>query len=117
MLSSLALTGKKIFEGEQAEQVSKKTRSSEADVISWSGCRDDQTSSDTTENGEATGEQCRGFLVGASREGVMADDSLTSLSGRGHESRLCQRFDESFRSDLSVGVAMKGSLLYWRADY
>lgn len=39
----------------KAEQYSKQTRTSSADVISWSGCKDDQTSADTQEAGESTG--------------------------------------------------------------
>lgn len=56
----------------KAEQYSKQTRTSSADVISWSGCKDDQTSADTQEAGESTGAMsyvstivmwCRGPLV------------------------------------------------------
>lgn len=56
VFSSLALTGKKIFDGNKADELSKKTKASDADVISWSGCRDDQTSADASEAGRATGE-------------------------------------------------------------
>lgn len=37
MFSSLALTAKKVIDGEQAQTEARKTRSSEADCISWSG--------------------------------------------------------------------------------
>ncbi|KAF4591056.1 Ca(2+)-dependent cysteine protease [Pleurotus pulmonarius] len=39
----------------KAEKITKATRTSPADVISWSGCKDDQTSADTQEAGQATG--------------------------------------------------------------
>ncbi|KAF8896346.1 peptidase C14 [Infundibulicybe gibba] len=40
---------------QKAEKITKATRTSPADVISWSGCKDSQTSADTQEAGEATG--------------------------------------------------------------
>lgn len=39
----------------KAETYARQTRTSPADVISWSGCKDDQTSADTNEAGTATG--------------------------------------------------------------
>lgn len=39
----------------KAEAYARQTRTSPADVISWSGCKDSQTSADTVEAGEATG--------------------------------------------------------------
>lgn len=38
-----------------AEAYARETRTSPADVISWSGCKDNQTSADTVEDGESTG--------------------------------------------------------------
>lgn len=39
----------------KADEYARQTRTSSADVISWSGCKDDQTSADTQEAGESTG--------------------------------------------------------------
>lgn len=39
----------------KADEKTKQTRTSPADVISWSGCKDDQTSADTVEAGKSTG--------------------------------------------------------------
>lgn len=39
----------------KAEEYSRLTRTSSADAISWSGCKDSQTSADTVEAGQATG--------------------------------------------------------------
>ena len=39
----------------KAEAYARQMRTSPADVISWSGCKDSQTSADTVEAGEATG--------------------------------------------------------------
>lgn len=48
--------GKKAMGGNsKAEAYARQTRTSPADVISWSGCKDDQTSADTNEAGTATG--------------------------------------------------------------
>lgn len=44
--------GKRIMNGDKATEVTKQTRSSEADVITWSGCKDSQTSADTSFAGE-----------------------------------------------------------------
>ncbi|KAG1840720.1 peptidase C14, caspase domain-containing protein [Suillus subalutaceus] len=41
--------------GRKAEVISKTTKTSPADCISWSGCKDSQTSADTEEAGKATG--------------------------------------------------------------
>jgi metacaspase-1 len=38
-----------------AEQFAKQTRTSPADAIAWSGCKDNQTSADTVEVGQNTG--------------------------------------------------------------
>jgi len=39
----------------KADKITKATRTSAADVVSFSGCKDSQTSADTQEGGEATG--------------------------------------------------------------
>ncbi|PVG04066.1 hypothetical protein CPB86DRAFT_809963 [Serendipita vermifera] len=41
----------------------RETKSSEADVISWSGCKDSQTSADATEAGKATGAMSYAFIT------------------------------------------------------
>lgn len=41
--------------GDKADEYARQTRTSSADVISWSGCKDDQTSADTQEAGQSTG--------------------------------------------------------------
>ncbi|KDQ26004.1 hypothetical protein PLEOSDRAFT_62053 [Pleurotus ostreatus PC15] len=46
----------------KAEKITKATRTSPADVISWSGCKDDQTSADTQEAGQATGAMSFAFV-------------------------------------------------------
>ncbi len=42
-------------ESKEAEEYTRTTKTSPADVISWSGCKDSQTSADTQEAGRATG--------------------------------------------------------------
>ncbi|KAH8834214.1 caspase domain-containing protein [Flagelloscypha sp. PMI_526] len=45
----------KQLEAKKAHEISRKTKTSAADVIAWSGCKDSQTSADTSVDGEATG--------------------------------------------------------------
>ncbi|KAJ1307879.1 hypothetical protein OPQ81_001959 [Rhizoctonia solani] len=46
----------------KADDYARQTRTSAADVISWSGCKDSQTSADTVEAGEATGAMSYAFI-------------------------------------------------------
>ncbi|KAG1729665.1 caspase domain-containing protein [Suillus paluster] len=48
--------------GQKADKISKATRTSPADCISWSGCKDSQTSADTQEAGRATGAMSYAFI-------------------------------------------------------
>jgi hypothetical protein len=47
---------------QRAEEITRATRTSAADVISWAGCKDSQTSADTEENGNATGAMSFAFI-------------------------------------------------------
>ncbi|KAH8112639.1 metacaspase [Phellopilus nigrolimitatus] len=53
---------------QKAEEYSKRTRTSSADVISWSGCKDTQTSADTVEAGSATGAMSYAFVSSLSQQ-------------------------------------------------
>jgi len=44
-------------------EYAKATKTSPADVISWSGCKDSQTSADATEAGQATGAMSYAFML------------------------------------------------------
>ena len=56
-VSSIFGLGKKIMGGQSgADEKTKMQNTSAADVIMWSGCKDDQTSADAQEAGQATGE-------------------------------------------------------------
>lgn len=48
--------------GHQAEVISRATKTSPADCISWGGCKDSQTSADTQEAGRATGAMSYAFI-------------------------------------------------------
>jgi len=54
-----------LVNGNQKEAVehARKTKTSPADVISWSGCKDSQTSADTQEAGQATGAMSWAFIA------------------------------------------------------
>jgi hypothetical protein len=47
---------------QKAEAYARQTRTSPADAISWSGCKDDQTSADTVEAGQSTGAMSYAFI-------------------------------------------------------
>lgn len=47
---------------QKAGEKARKTKTSPADVISWSGCKDSQTSADTVEAGKATGAMSYAFI-------------------------------------------------------
>jgi len=47
----------------KAGKYARSTRTSAADVISWSGCKDSQTSADTQEAGKATGAMSHAFVA------------------------------------------------------
>nr|GAT42971.1 predicted protein [Mycena chlorophos] len=50
----------------RAEEYTRATRTSPADVISWSGCKDSQTSADAIEAGQATGAMSYAFITALS---------------------------------------------------
>ncbi|GLB40399.1 putative metacaspase [Lyophyllum shimeji] len=52
---------------QRAEKISKATKTSPADVISWSGCKDSQTSADAVEAGQATGAMSFAFIAALSQ--------------------------------------------------
>jgi metacaspase-1 len=49
--------------GNKAEKMTRQTKASAADVIMWSGCKDDQTSADTSQAGQATGAMSWAFIA------------------------------------------------------
>ncbi|PIL35656.1 hypothetical protein GSI_02386 [Ganoderma sinense ZZ0214-1] len=48
---------------QRAERKTRETKTSPADVISWSGCKDSQTSADTFEAGQSTGAMSYAFMT------------------------------------------------------
>ncbi|WVN88956.1 uncharacterized protein L203_104171 [Cryptococcus depauperatus CBS 7841] len=63
IMSSLFGAAKQVWEAKQADEKTKQTKTSPADVIMWAGCRDDQTSADTQEAGKATGAMSYAFIA------------------------------------------------------
>lgn len=55
VFKSVTGTAKTLMSGQKATQVTRTTKLAQAEVVSWSGCKDDQTSADATEGGRATG--------------------------------------------------------------
>jgi len=71
-ISGMMSSGKSIFHTatgstQKANDYAKATRTSPADVISWSGCKDSQTSADTQEAGTATGAMSYAFITALSQ--------------------------------------------------
>ncbi|PBL03479.1 hypothetical protein ARMGADRAFT_18455 [Armillaria gallica] len=60
--SAMGLVKTATGSGQKAEKYARATRTSPADVISWSGCKDSQTSADTQEAGNATGAMSYAFM-------------------------------------------------------
>jgi len=48
---------------QKSEEFARATKTSPADVISWSGCKDSQTSADASEAGKATGAMSYAFIL------------------------------------------------------
>ncbi|WWC61496.1 uncharacterized protein I303_104080 [Kwoniella dejecticola CBS 10117] len=63
IMSNLFGAAKNVFEAKKADEKTKKTKTSPADIIQWAGCKDDQTSADTQEEGKATGAMSYAFIA------------------------------------------------------
>ncbi|KAG1047992.1 hypothetical protein G6F43_009590 [Rhizopus delemar] len=62
-ISSFIGLGKSLMNKKSVDERVKKFKSSEADVIMFSGCKDDQTSADAVENGQSTGAMSYAFTT------------------------------------------------------
>jgi len=60
--SAMGLVKTATGSNKKAENYARATRTSAADVISWSGCKDSQTSADANEAGQATGAMSYAFM-------------------------------------------------------
>ncbi|KAF3907181.1 Metacaspase-1A [Orbilia brochopaga] len=74
--SSLGGFIKKATTGNSADAVAKRTKTSPADVIQWSGSKDVQTSADTFEGGEATGAMSYAFISALKKNGSQSYQEL-----------------------------------------
>ncbi|WRT66801.1 uncharacterized protein IL334_003764 [Kwoniella shivajii] len=63
IMSNLFGAAKSVFDAKKADQKTKKTNTSPADIIQWAGCKDNQTSADTQEEGKATGAMSYAFIA------------------------------------------------------
>ncbi|KAK4521988.1 uncharacterized protein ATC70_004527 [Mucor velutinosus] len=62
-LSSIMSLGKQLMEARNVSDRARRKNTSQADVIMFSGCKDDQTSADATEAGKATGAMSYAFTT------------------------------------------------------
>jgi hypothetical protein len=63
LVQDLHKADNKIFDQLKSMQIMNEAGASPADVVCWSGCRDDQTSADTFENGQAVGALSWAFIT------------------------------------------------------
>ncbi|GAA5961581.1 hypothetical protein JCM3765_002636 [Sporobolomyces pararoseus] len=63
VFKSVTSLGSRIMNGDKATKMTRATRASNADVISFSGCSDQQTSADTSMQGQATGAMSWAFIT------------------------------------------------------
>ncbi|KAJ8691306.1 Ca(2+)-dependent cysteine protease [Pleurotus ostreatus] len=90
----------------KAEKITKATRTSPADVISWSGCKDDQTSADTQEAGQATGAMSFAFVS------ALKENPQQSYQQLLNSVRTILRDNYSQKPQLSASHPMDTDLLF-----
>ncbi|EGO24172.1 hypothetical protein SERLADRAFT_388948 [Serpula lacrymans var. lacrymans S7.9] len=91
---------------QKAERYARATKTSPADCISWSGCKDSQTSADTQEAGRATGAMSYAFITALSQN---PQQSYQQLLG---SLREILRAKYSQQPQLSSSHPMDTSLLF-----
>ncbi|WWC69797.1 uncharacterized protein I206_103740 [Kwoniella pini CBS 10737] len=63
IMSNLFGAAKNVFDAKKADEKTRKTKTSPADIIQWAGCKDNQTSADSQEEGKATGAMSYAFIA------------------------------------------------------
>ncbi|KAH8925350.1 peptidase C14 [Atractiella rhizophila] len=108
VFSSVSNVGKSLIGGggKGAAERTKKNNTSAADVIMWSGCKDTQTSADTSEGGQATGAMSYAFI-----------SSLTKMPQQSYKQMLNTIRDElqgrySQKPQLSASHPIDTNLLF-----
>jgi len=97
-----------IVSGQNSKRLekSKRTRTSAADVISWSGCKDEQTSADAFEAGKATGAMSYAFITTLTQQPNQTyQELLVSI-------RAILRAKYSQKPQLSCSHPMDTSILF-----
>jgi len=92
--------------GQRAEKIARATKTSPADVISWSGCKDSQTSADTFEAGSATGAMSFAFINALSQNPQQSYQQLLN------NLRAILRDKYSQKPQLSASHPIDTSLLF-----
>lgn len=90
----------------RAEKKARETKTSPADVISWSGCKDSQTSADTFEGGQATGAMSFAFISSLSQNSQQSYQTLLN------NIRTILREKYSQKPQLSSSHPMDTSILF-----
>lgn len=103
MISNVSGLVTKATRGNSATQKSRQIKTSPADVIQISGCKDDQTSADAYEAGTNTGAMSYSFIE------VMSSNPNQSYISLLNEMRNVLRGKYSQKPQLSVSIGMVGS--------
>lgn len=107
MMSGLMNVGKQMMgTNSNATNVTRQTRTSPADVVMWSGCKDSQTSADTSEAGKATGAMSYAFIAAITKN---SQQSYVQLL-RSIRQELQGRYDQ--KPQLSASHPIDTNLLF-----
>lgn len=91
---------------QKADIISKSTKTSPADCISWSGCKDSQTSADTSEAGRATGAMSYAFIK------ALTENPQQSYQQLLNSLRVILRAKYSQKPQLSSSHPMDTNILF-----
>ncbi|KAL0954485.1 hypothetical protein HGRIS_003453 [Hohenbuehelia grisea] len=88
----------------KADKYAKATRTSPADVISWSGCKDSQTSADAVEDGSATGAMSHAFTTALRENPQQSYQELLSSIREILRNKYSQKPQLSSSHPMDVGI-------------
>jgi len=97
---------KKVTQGRGIDERARRTKTSPADVIQWSGSKDTQKSADTVEGGEATGAMSHAFIAALTKNPHQSYQALLQNIRRELEGKYAQK------PQLSCSHPLDTTILY-----
>jgi len=91
VLSSGSSLLKKVTQGRGIDERARRTKTSPADVIQWSGSKDTQKSADTVEGGEATGAMSHAFIAALTKNPHQSYQALLQSIRKELEGKYAQK--------------------------